>query len=320
MPGPNLEAESFRPPQSMESTRRKQLLSETDLVSSLSKSLRELTDDIAHGTSDRLKEYLDFASRFHTYSRANQWLILSQKPHATRVTSYRKWQEEGYQVAKGTTGIRILAPSTRKIKPKQEHDGSEDTDENDSSKTIVRFVAVSVFDVSQLTPEKRPPEFFVPLAGDADGLYHRLVQAATADGFTVEQEDHTFAAEGYSQGQRIVTRSDLASVNRFLTAVHEYAHGLLHQGVHQVGERLNDRRGRLTTQVKECHAEAISYVVARHFGIDNPFSADYLLQWGNTPETLKAELDVVLAAAHHIIVLLEGGDPASAEPEAAVSP
>lgn len=316
MPFQDSERRQFPLPARTETAQKKQLPNEVDLLNFVSESLQILSEEIAQGKSDRLKAYLDFASRFHQYSRSNQWLILSQMPNASQIASYRKWQEEGYQVAKGSKGIRILAPSIRKVPPREDAEDTDETDQKEPSHQIVRFVAVSVFDVSQLTPDKRPPEFFIPLEGDADGLYDRLVQAATADGFRVEQTNDTHGAEGYSQGRLLVTRTGLPSVNRFLTAVHEYGHGLLHQGVHQLGERLNDRRGRLTTQVKECHAEAISYVVARHFGIANPFSADYLLQWGNTPETLRAELDIVLAAASHIITKLEGDpSPAPAEGE-----
>jgi antirestriction factor ArdC-like protein len=296
----------------------------TQLLTQLNDSLHELTTELSQGKSERLQQYLTFASRFHHYSRANQWLIQAQLPTATRVASYKKWQEEGYQVAKGEKGIRILAPSIRKIRHEAgssqhepgDHEDQEAVEEANSDKhatdstpkTIVRFVAVSVFDVSQLTPEKRPPEFFSPLAGDADAFNERLVEAATIDGFTVEQTEYTRGAEGYSQGRRIITRTDLTSMNRALTTLHEYAHGLLHQGVHTLGEQLSTRRNltQISVPLKECHAEATAYVVAKHFNLPTPFSADYLLQWGTKPEILRGELDVVLAAASHIIGTIEG--------------
>jgi len=57
----------------------------------------------------------------------------------------------------------------------------------------------------------------------------------------------------------------------------------------------------MSNRIQECHAEAVSYVAARHFGIHNPFSADYLAAWGNTPESLKQELDIVRRTAARII-------------------
>jgi hypothetical protein len=288
------------------------------LVAQLHDALTQLLGELAQGKSERLQQYLAFAARFHQYSRGNQWLILAQLPTATRVASYRKWQEEGYQVAKGVRSIRILAPSVRRIRPgptaripstSADEVGNQNPDTRDV-KTIVRFVAVSVFDVSQLTPEKRPPEFFTPLEGDADALYQRIVAAATADGFTVEQSEYTQGAEGFSVARRIVTRSNLVSTNRALTALHEYTHGLLHQGVHPLSqdERTQRNLTQISVPVKECHAEATAYIVAQHFGVQNPFSSDYLLHWGTTPETLRNELDVVLAAASHIISRVEQGE------------
>lgn len=296
---------------------RSSLPDATELVSQLNDALKELADELSQGKSERLQDYLAFAARFHHYSRANQWLIQAQMPTATWVASYRKWQDEGYQVAKGAKGIRILAPSIRRIRPEPTtattNEKTEAAEEDPTPKTIVRFVAVSVFDVSQLTPEKRPPEFFTPLAGDADALYTRLVEAATADGFTVEQSAYTHGAEGLSQGRRIMIRSDLTSINRFLTTLHEYAHGLLHWGLHPLAEQLSTSGSRdlskVSIPVKECHAEATAYVVAKHFGLPNPFTSDYLLHWGTTPESLRNELDVVLAASSHIIGKLEGHEP-----------
>ena len=70
-------------------------------------SLSQLGAELQAGKSERLLQYLDFAARFHHYSSANHCLIVHHGPDATRVASYKKWQQLGYQVAKGETGIRI---------------------------------------------------------------------------------------------------------------------------------------------------------------------------------------------------------------------
>jgi len=265
----------------------KELLGEQELHGMISTSLSELGQELQAGKSERLLQYLDFASRFHHYSRANQLLISLQRPNATRVASYKKWQEEGYQVAKGETGIRILAPSFKK----------QTNEETGEEERVVRsFVAVSVFDVSQLTPDKRPPEFFEPLEGDQEALCQAIVTAASTDGFQVGISADTEGAQGYSVGRRIVTREGIDSTSRALTLFHEWAHGVLHQGVHA----LADER-QLTRELKECHAEATAWVAARHFGVETPYSSDYLLQWGTTPDLLREELDAIVKAASHII-------------------
>jgi hypothetical protein len=88
-----------------------------------------------------------------------------------------------------------------------------------------------------------------------------------------------------------------------LTLLHEYAHELLHW---------NTKGREQPLELKECHAEAVSYVVARHFTIHNPFSADYLQHWGTTPKELVAELDVVRRTAAYIIDRIENSTASSA--------
>src|SRR5215472_11354639 len=61
-------------------------------------------------TGDDWKAMLETASKFHHYSANNVFLIMLQRPEATRVAGYRTWQSLGRQVRRGERGIRILAP------------------------------------------------------------------------------------------------------------------------------------------------------------------------------------------------------------------
>lgn len=74
--------------------------------------------------------------------------------------------------------------------------------------------------------------------------------------------------QGYSGSGRVSVREGIDSTNKVLTLLHEYAHELLHWTSEGKKQEL---------KVKECHAEAVSYVVANYFGIRNPFSSDYWL-------------------------------------------
>lgn len=158
----------------------------------------------------------------------------------------------------------------------------------------MRFVSVAVFDASQLANlDERPlPEFFSPLEDDQQELCARLERAIKSDGITLRESPATRGAQGLSRHGAIVLKAGLDSRTKFLTLTHEYAHELLHW----------DEGGKArSTTVKECHAEAVSYIVAAHFGIHNPFSSDCLQQWGATPELLLQELATVTKAAGHII-------------------
>jgi antirestriction protein ArdC len=211
-------------------------------------------------------------------------LIYLQKPEATRVAGYKAWQKLGYQVGKGEKGIRILAP--RPYTRADEQIGEEEQ--------AIRFVSVAVFDASQLSNlDKKPlPEFFTPLTDDRQELCTRLEQAVRAEGIVLRESGDMRGAQGLSRNGEIVLRAGLDSRSKFLTLTHEYAHEILH---------LDEQGKARSTAVKECHAAAVSYVVAAHFGIHNPSSSDYLQQWGTTPELLLAELPIVTKASNHII-------------------
>lgn len=261
--------------------------SEDGLIARVDSGIRELLGDMQQGKSERLARYLEFSARFHRYSLYNQMLIYLQCPHATFVAGYHKWQEMGYQVARGEKGIRILAPRTRTIT-------DEETGE---TREIVRFVDVAVFDASQLAnlEEKPLPLFFAPLEDNHPELAARLVRVMEEDGIRVSEGDLGLT-QGYSGRGRVNVREGMDSTSKVLTLLHEYAHELLHWTVEGKAQE---------PKIKECHAEAVSFVTARYFGIRNPFSADYLQHWGNTPKELLAELDVVRRTTAHIIERLE---------------
>ena len=60
--------------------------------------------------SERYKEILDNMAKFHEYSVNNSIGIMIQKPDATLVAPYTKWQRLNRQVKKGEKGIVILCP------------------------------------------------------------------------------------------------------------------------------------------------------------------------------------------------------------------
>jgi len=257
------------------------------LLAHVDQGIRELLGEMAQGKSDRLARYLEFSARFHRYSLHNQMLIYMQCPAATFVAGYRKWQEMGYQVDKGAKAIRILAPHPYRVK-------EEETDE---VREMIFFKSVAVFDASQLAmlDEKPLPLFFTPLADNQQELCERLIQMMAEDRIKVS-EAHLGLTQGVSGRGRVSVREGMDSTNKVLTLLHEYAHELLHWTVEGKTQPL---------KVKECHAEAVSFVVANHFGIHNPFSAEYLKHWGNTPKELLAELDVVRRTAAQMIDRLE---------------
>lgn len=59
---------------------------------------------------------------------------------------FNKWKAEGRMVRKGEKGIKIFAPTTRKVK---DAEGKPEKDKDGEDKKEHRFVMVTVFDISQ---------------------------------------------------------------------------------------------------------------------------------------------------------------------------
>ena len=80
------------------------------MTTAIDSALERLSEQLARGYSDGFKQFLTFMSRFHQYSWNNALLIRLQRPNATIVGGLKRWNELGYQVRKGETGIFIWAP------------------------------------------------------------------------------------------------------------------------------------------------------------------------------------------------------------------
>ena len=143
----------------------------------------------AYFESDKYKEYLKFASKFTDYSARNTLLINMQRPDATLVAAYGKWQQLGRYVEQGETGIEILAPVTYKTNLVEEidrpavdefgnklynEDGTEKIETVEKPMTGLAFKKIYVFDVSQ-TSGKEIPEFTSELQGDIDSARKEAV-------------------------------------------------------------------------------------------------------------------------------------------------
>jgi hypothetical protein len=284
-----------RPPYQSEEAKAARAAKRAAVQKDMQQAVSTLLAEIKAGKSEHLLNYLKFASKFHQYSPLNQMLIAEQAPNATHVAGYSQWKKMGYQVKKGEKGIAIIAPRPYGKAVMK----SEETGEETITYLGVTFTVAYVFDASQLEarPEKPVPSFFVPLADDQEALYTAIASAVQKDGIKLEI-DETGRAQGYSSGGTIRLKNGLDSTNRVLTLIHEWAHEKLHH---------NPEGRAMTANKRELHAEAISYVVSHHFGIHNPFSSDYLQNWGNTEKELLAELETIKTTASAIIEQIEAG-------------
>lgn len=246
---------------------------------------RELIESAAREllTSEGWQRFAEVRGSFHRYSFGNCMLIAMQRPDATRVAGFHKWQDLGRQVRKGEHGIRILAPHTYK-----------GTDDNGEEETRVYFRAVSVFDLSQTDGEPLPEIPCEPLTGDSHaGMLPRLERFAGSIGWTVESGD-TGDADGYAapKEQRIRISDRLSEPNRRVrTLVHELVHAL------GIGYAEYGR------EVAEVLTETAAFVACRSLGLDTAgMAVPYVASWGESDDldAIKTYADVVDTMARQI--------------------
>lgn len=275
--------------------------------------LSELTElvDEARAT-EAFRTWLDVQRRFNDYSVRNTLLIAQQCPEATKVAGYRAWQEEfARNVKEGERAIWVWAPIVARRCPTcgnskryHERNGCEDdaVAPGEWSKGLVGFKPVPVFDVSQTEGEPLP-ELDTVASGEAPGLVDALLEAAddfALDVRIVPKSEWTHgAARGICQtGGGDLNRPRVEVINReneadlATTLVHEYAHAELHVGVEDGDERAK----------REVEAEAVAYVVGRHFGLDTSNSAFYLAAWADDEvDVLEERLGRISSTSERLI-------------------
>ena len=192
---------------------------------------------------------LEMKAQFHHYSFFNTSLILNQRPNATLVAGYKRWQTLGRYVKKGEKGIAILAPLIKK-------------DPDDPNERIVYgFKTVYVYDVEQTEgdplPQANEP---TPLEGDGEEIecaLRALETFAKGEGIEVRHDFSHVSALGVYRPilQQIALHPDLSPLQRLKTLIHELAHALLHD--------LDTDR-----ECAELEAESCAYLVLHLLGLD----------------------------------------------------
>ena len=119
--------------------------SRNDKLQAAHERLQQAVESIVSG--DDWQRMLKVASKFHRYSFNNHLMIYLQRPEATYVAGFRKWQELNRFVRKGEKGIAIFAPCKYRTKVE-----TDDGDEKTLSQ-VRGFRVVHVFDISQTEGE-----------------------------------------------------------------------------------------------------------------------------------------------------------------------
>jgi hypothetical protein len=244
--------------------------------------------------SEAFKRYLAAQAVFHRYSARNVFLILYQRPEATRVAGYTTWQKLGRQVRRGERGITIFAPAPFKQTTTDPATG-EVTEE-----IVPRFKTATVFDLSQTDGEPLPNITLTDVAGCAPaGAYDVLVDFAASIDYTIVPHPADDEAEGRCnyEEQTISVRSG-ARERMLHILIHELAHALT-AAIRQAHDRTE----------RETIAEGVAFVACSAIGLDAggyafPYIAGYAGQQDGAAIITRL-MDTIQKTAAVIIEVIE---------------
>lgn len=265
----------------------------------LEKGVEGLRDDA------EFARYLDTMTLFHRYSPTNQLMIALQRPDATLVAGYNRWQDVGRQVKKGEKGIAIWAPKTRWV-AEADANGNEIRGADGKpvkKKVVAGYTVATVFDVEQTEGEELPEGARRLTTEPPAGYTEDLTRAIEARGFAVSYEPIPGGTNGYTTAdgsKKVVIDSALSAGQRAKTLAHELGHIVLGH-TDRAGEYHTGHGGQRGAM--EVGAEAFSYVLCRANGMDaaetGGYSYGYVGGWsGGRGDTavVKATADAVSKA------------------------
>ena len=262
------------------------------------KNTKEVVDEIIKKTNEKLnnyfestediKEYLIFMSKFHNYSVGNCALIQNQFAGAYAVGSFNFWKEKGFPVKKGEKGIQILVPTP--IKRFKDENGklkyvSQATKEEKEkikngeleSYTRMGYKQGYVFDVSQTNakaedlPKIFPNKWLEGEIYDYDLFKIAMERLSEKIGYKIIDAPYEL---GVAKGVAFPTTKEIAlnprnsDLQNAKTLLHELAHAKLH-----TAETMNN----YSHEEREFEAEMVAFTVCSHFGIDtSEYSLKYL--------------------------------------------
>lgn len=271
-------------------------------LSSIMESLEMGVQNFLDGDQERYKDFLKVMTKFHNYSVNNTLLIAMQRPDATLCNSYKRWQSLGRQVRRGEKGITIIAPAPIKQKQTRERknqyqepvigeDGHPEMEEVEV--VIPRFKAATVFAYEQTEGEPLPLLVPEELTAGVEN-YEIFMEAITrVSPVPIRFDEIASGAKGYydNANKEIVINTGMSESQTMKTAIHECAHGLLHDK--DIMKANGESKDRMT---KEIEAESCAFCVCAAFNLDTgDYSFPYISGWSkeHDMQELKGSLDVI---------------------------
>ncbi|MCK4342690.1 MAG: hypothetical protein KAY37_13315 [Phycisphaerae bacterium] len=272
--------------------------STTSLATQLRKSIDDSVNRLAAAVdkqrgSEEMRRYLDVMARFPMYSWRNACLISLQRPQASLVAGFSHWKRLGRRVRKGEKAVRIISPCpVRKAADEEEE------------RVRMYFKAACVFDVSQTEGKGLPTAEVPEIRADTKGLLAALANVAAKRGITVRYRPMEEGTFGVSRGGEVEIATGHSTGQQSKSLVHELAHEAMHRRL-----IASDAYG-IGRRTAELEAEAVAYVVCRHFDLDVELRASrYIALWGGEGKALAASLGRISDAARRLIEDMKGLGP-----------
>lgn len=261
-----------------------------EMQKTIDTTLERLVQQINAGYTDEYRKVLLFYKKFWKYSQPNQFLIAWQKPNASVVAGFRKWEALGRHVAKGSKAAFIWVPMFRKeLNPET----------GKKEEVLIGFRDGAVFgDCDLVDIETNPlPSLWKPLPDYKSELLDTLIAKIRASGVEVVRARMPVNQHGYAtnNGKLIALNDRLDSQNTLATLMHEYTHACLH---------FDDTNPVAEHQV-EADAEAVSFVMSTILEMEYHSSSDYLLSHKVSAESLKESFNRVQRIVKQIVGMLE---------------
>ena len=321
-----------------------------ELKGQIEKFIAELADEVDSVTlTGKIKDYFDWISKVPGYSFNNQILIYIQKRDATKVNSKSGWSKLGYKPKENAQQIIVwrmtFRPPTESEKKVRKEEFIEKYVKNGKltpelnekmrefiNKTVstLPFVLYPVYDISDVvndkgegatSVEKPKLDWFSTEENEvADKIFNAMVKVYEDFGIDFAVEDSRGGEKGYSAGGKVRVSSDAAGIGRASTAVHEFAHELMHQTylktkaeTEKAGgseAKLGDKTkhildayvGRNFSEILELQAESVAYVVLKTFDVPGlSYAVNYIALWKGTKDSILGNLDVITTTANIII-------------------
>lgn len=253
-----------------ETVEKKRLENESQAKELLSGVINNFHDD-----PSVLAEAFAFSSNFYNYSPRNVQLIYAQNRGATYCQSYADWKKQGYNVKRGSEGLKIWVKVETTLLEIGDHQFVQLSKATDDQKKVYEkgdikgykkmgFRIGHVFDISQTNfpPEKYPELFFMGYKSDQHLALCHAIEDFSQDKLNcpillTDLQSISLRGSYYPLDNLIKINCRLEDTQRLCTTLHELGHAMIHSKI-----------SNKTTAQKEIEADALSIMLQSNLGIE----------------------------------------------------